>query len=226
MEIETLSETFPLFDVADPELLEWLATIAVEKEYAPKQKIITEDTWGNAVYFIFSGWVKVYQLREDENLTLDVLGKGGTFGEIAVLDEAPRYTNVVALTKVNILTIPAQRFLQFLFKDPQVHHRMLKLIIQRWRKVNQRLQLSQELPLVRVSNILLNLGETYGSDTSLGLEIFNFSPQEIADLSGVSLSDTEQVLERMAEKGWLQIDKKEQVLTLANHKQISQLIGN
>jgi hypothetical protein len=70
------------------------------------------------------------------------------------------------------------------------------------------------------------LGETYGSDTSLGLEIFNFSPQEIADLSGVSLGDTEQVLERMTEKGWLQIDKKEQILTLSNHKQISQLIGN
>jgi len=226
MEIETLSETFPLFDVADPDLLEWLTTVAVEKEYAPRQKIITEDAWGNAVYFILSGWVKVYQQRDDEILTLDVLGKGGIFGEIAVLDEAPRLTNVIALTKVNILTIPAQRFLQFLFKDAQVHHRMLKMIIKRWRKVNQRLQLSQEAPLVRVANILLNLGETYGSDTSLGLEIFNFSTHEISDLSGVSFEDTAQVLERMTEKGWLQIDKKEQILTLSNHKQISQLIGN
>ncbi len=226
MEIETLSATFPLFDVADPELLEWLATVAVEKEYAPRQKIVTEDAWGNAVYFIFSGWVKVYQKRESEILTLDLLGTGGMFGEIAVLDEAPRFTNVIALTKVSILSIPAQRFLQFLFKDAQVHHRMLKQIIQRWRKVNQRLQLAQELPLVRVANILLDLSETYGSDTSLGLEIFNFSPYEISDLAGVNFEDTEQVLERMTEKGWLQIDKKEQILTLSNHKQISQLIGN
>jgi CRP/FNR family transcriptional regulator, cyclic AMP receptor protein len=224
MEIETLSEIFPLFDTADPELVEWLTGVAVEKEYAPKQKIVTDDTWGNAVYFVISGWVKVYQLREDQNITLDILSKGGIFGEIAVLDEAPRFTNVVALTKVNILSISAQRFLQFLFKDAQVHHKMLKLVIQRWRKVNQRLQLAQEVPLVRVVNILLNLGETYGNDTSLGLEIFSLSPQEIADLSGASLEETEQVLERMTEKGWLQIDKKEQILTLSNHKQISQLI--
>ncbi|AFY73899.1 cAMP-binding protein [Synechococcus sp. PCC 7502] len=226
MEIETLSETFPLFDIADPELLEWLTGVAVEKEYAPKQKIITEDTWGNAVYFILSGWVKVCQQRESDSLTLDVLGVGGIFGETAVLDEAPRFTSVIALTRTNVLSIPAQRFLQFLFKDAQVHHRMLKLIIKRWRKVNQRLQLAQEAPLVRVANILLDLSETYGTDTTLGLEIFNLSSQEISDLAGVNLEDTEQVLERMGEKGWIQIDKKEQLLILSNHKQISQLIAN
>ncbi len=225
MEIETLKEIFPLFDTADPELLEWLSAVAIEKEFAPKQKIVTEDAWGNAVYFIITGWVKTSQLREEENITVEVLGRGGIFGEIAVLDEAPRFANVVALTKVNALSIPAQRFLQFLFKDAQVHHQMLKLVIQRWRQVNQRLYLAHESPLVRIVNILLSLGETFGSDTSLGLEIFNLSSQEIADLSGVSLEEAEQVLERMTEKGWLQSDKKEQILTLSNHKQILQLIN-
>lgn len=226
MEIEILSETFSLFNVADSELLDWLMSVAVVKEYAPKQKIITDDAWGNSVYFISSGWVKLYEQREEEILALDILGRGGMFGEVAVLDEAPRNTHVIALTKVSIFSVSAQRFLQFLFKDPQVHHRMLKLVIQKLSKISQRWHLIKESPLARIAHILLGIGESFGNDTGYGLEIFNLCAQEIADLCGLEPLEVDGVLERMVEKGWLQIDRKEQIMTLANYRQYSQLTGN
>jgi CRP/FNR family cyclic AMP-dependent transcriptional regulator len=165
MQTDTFSDIFPLFDAADSETLEWLLSVAVERDYPPGRAVLMEDAWGNAVYFIVSGWVKVRHIRNQDAITLAVLSRGDFFGEMAILDESPRSTDVVAYTPVRLLSIPAQRFIQFLFKDSQLHHRMLQLMVRRLRKANQRSQLRQEAPAVRIANVLVGLADTYGSST-------------------------------------------------------------
>ncbi len=223
MQTETFSEIFPLFDAADSETLDWLLSVAVERDYPPGRAVLMEDAWGNAVYFVLSGWVKVRHLRNQEAMTLAVLGKGDFFGEMAILDESPRSTDVVAFTPVRLLSIPAQRFIQFLFKDSQLHHRMLQLMVRRLRKTNQRSQFQQEAPAIRIANVLMGLADTYGVSTDAGLEIFNLPIKDVADLSSVGVEDSNKVIEKLKEKGWLQIDTKRQVMTLANAKQLAQL---
>ncbi|HBB32688.1 MAG TPA: transcriptional regulator, partial [Cyanobacteria bacterium UBA9273] len=127
MQTKAFSELFPLFNTANPETLEWLLSVGVEHEYPTGRAVLMEDAWGNAVYFIVSGWVKVRRLHGDDAVTLAILGKGDFFGEMAILDESPRSTDVVALSPVKLLSVSAQRFIQTLFKDPQLHHRMLQL---------------------------------------------------------------------------------------------------
>jgi len=223
MQIETFSETFPLFDAADAETLEWLLSVAVERDYPSGRAVLMEDAWGNAVYFILSGWVKVRHLNNQDAITLAILGKGDFFGEMAILDESPRSTDVVAFTPVRLLSIPAQIFIQFLFKDSQLHHRMLQLMVRRLRKANQSAQLRQAAPAVRIANILVGIADTYGTKTDAGTEIYNLPLKDIADLSSVSVDEINKVLDKLKEKGWLLIDPKNQVITLANPKQIAQL---
>lgn len=223
MQTETFSEIFPLFGAADSETLEWLLSVAVERDYPPGRAVLMEDAWGNAVYFILSGWVKVRHLRSQEAMTLAILSKGDFFGEMAILDESPRSTDVVAFTPVRVLSIPAQRFIQFLFKDSQLHHRMLQLMVKRLRQTNQRSQLRQEAPAVRIANVLMGIANNYGVSADMGAEIFNVPVKDIADLASVNVDDTNKVIEKLKEKGWIQVDTKRQVLILSNPKQMAQL---
>ena len=223
MQTESFKEQFPLFDAASPETLEWLLSEAVERDYPPNRAVLMEDAWGNAVYFILSGWLKVRFLSGQDDTTLAMLSNGDFFGEMAILDESPRSTDVVAFTAVRVLTIPAQRFIQFLFKDPQLHHRMLQLMVRRLRKANQRTQLRQQVPAVRIASVILGLGETYGSNVDGGIEMFSLPLKDIADLSEVSVDDTNKVVDKLKEKGWLLVDPKRQVLSIANLKQMQQL---
>jgi CRP-like cAMP-binding protein len=225
MQTEPFSEIFPLFEAADDETLEWLLSVADEDDYPANQTVLVEEAWGNAVYFILSGWVKVRYLRDRGSIVLDMLGKGDFFGEMAILDEPPRDLDVVACTNVRLLSVPAQRFIQFLFKDAQLHHRMLQLTVKRLRQNNQRLQLLQEPPNVRIANILMNLAENYGKATDTGLEIFNLPVEDIADLANVNAEEAGKAIEKLIEKGWLQIDPKAQAINLPNPKQIAQLVA-
>ena len=158
MQTAAFSELFPLFKGANPETLEWLLSVAVKHEYPSDRLVLMEDAWGNAVYFVVSGWVKVRRrLSPDNSVTLAILGRGDFFGEMAILDESPRSNDVVALSPVRLISISAQRFIQTLFKDPQLHHRMLQLMVKRLRQTNVRYQLRHRPSAIKLANTLVEL---------------------------------------------------------------------
>lgn len=225
MQPEAFSELFNLFDVASPETVEWLLSVSTEHEYPADRAVLMEDAWGNAVYFIKSGWVKVRRHAGDGSVTLAVLGPGDFFGEMAILDESPRSTDVVALSPVKLMSISAQRFIQTLFKDAQLHHRMLQLMVQRLRLTNFRFQLGDQPPAVKLANTLAALGEAYGQASETGTEIFKISTQDLADVTGISEDEADKIMEKLAEKGWLKIDSDRGAILLTNMKQLTQLAG-
>jgi CRP-like cAMP-binding protein len=228
MQTEAFSELFPLLTAANSETLEWLLSVAVEHEYPANRAVLMEDAWGNAVYFIVSGWVKVRRLsgsNEDNVVTLAILGKGDFFGEMAILDESPRSTDVSALSSVKLISISAQRFIQTLFKDPQLHHRMLQLMVRRLRQTNIRFQLHHKPPAVKLANTLVALGENYGQESHHGTEIFNIPSKDLADVSDIGVEETAKIMEKLGSKGWIKIDPANQSMYLVNMKQLMHLAG-
>jgi CRP/FNR family transcriptional regulator, cyclic AMP receptor protein len=225
MQTEDFSELFPLFNTANPETVEWLLSVAVEHEYPAGRAVLMEDSWGNAVYFVVSGWIKVRRTAGEDAATLAILGPGDFFGEMAVLDESPRSTDVVALSQVKLLSISAQRFIQTLFKDPQLHHRMLQLMVRRLRQTNLRFQLRQQPPAVKLANTLVSLGENYGKPAGNSTEIFNVPVKDLAEVTGIGMEETNKIMEKLNSKGWIKIDPTKQTMALVNLKQLSNLAG-
>ena len=223
MQIKAFNELFPLFNTANPETLEWLLSVVVEHQYPAGRAVLMEDAWGNAVYFVVSGWVKVRRLYGENVFTLAILGKGDFFGEMAILDESPRSTDVIALSEVKLLSVSAQRFIQTLFKDPQLHHRMLQLMVRRLRQTNIRLQQRHQPPAVKLANTLIGLAENYGQPTDQGTEILNLSHKDLADITDISVEDTAKIMEKLDSKGWIKIDPANQILCLSNLKQLTHL---
>lgn len=224
MESNELSELFPLFNTASPETLEWFLSVAEEEEYAKNRVIITEGTWGQAVYFVVSGWVKFQCLDGSKDFTLEIWGRGEFFGEMAILNENPRSTDVIALSSVKLLAVSAQRFLQTLYKDSQIQHRMLQLMARRIHQYQNRFQLRHKPPKVKLAKVLIYLADSYGIITDQGTEIYHISNRDLADLTDIEVEEAEAIIDKLQSKGWLEIDDSNQVLCLTNLKQITHLI--
>lgn len=225
METKAFSELFQRFETADPETLELLLAGAVEHEYPKNRTVLMEDAWGNALYFVVSGWVKVRRLSGENFLTLAILGKGDFFGEMAILDESPRSTDVIALSNVKLLSVSAQRFIQTLFKDPQLHHRILQLMVRRVRQSNIRFQLRNQPPAVKLAKTLISLAASYGQKTAQGTTILNIPYQDLADVSDIGIEETQKIIETLKMKQWVEIDPKNSYLRIVNIKQLTHLAG-
>ncbi|MER3490932.1 MAG: transcriptional regulator [Mastigocladus sp. ERB_26_2] len=225
MHTEVFSELFPLMSTANPQTLEWLLSVAVEHEYPAGRAVLMEDAWGNAVYFVVSGWVKVRRTIGEDSVALAILGRGDFFGEMAILDESPRSTDVIALSSVKLLSISRERFIHILFKDPQLHHRMLQLMVRRLRHANVRLQMRSSPPAVKLAHTLVSLGESYSEESHKGREIFNISFKDLADVTEIGVEETTKIMEKLDEKGWIKIDTTNQVVHLINFRQLMNLAG-
>ncbi|MDM9382851.1 Crp/Fnr family transcriptional regulator [Chlorogloeopsis sp. ULAP01] len=225
MYTEVFSELFPLMSTANPQTLEWLLSIAVEHEYPTGRAVLMEDAWGNAVYFVVSGWVKVRRTVGEGSVALAILSRGDFFGEMAILDESPRSTDVIALSPVKLLSVAREKFIQILFKDPQLHHRMLQLMVRRLRHANVRLQMRSSPPAVKLAHTLVSLGENYAHQTAKGKEIFHIPFKDLADVTEIGVEETTKIMEKLHEKGWIKIDTVNQAIFLVNFRQLMNLAG-
>ena len=138
-------------------------------------------------------------------------------------------SDVSALSNVKLISISAQRFIQTLFKDPQLHHRMLQLMVRRLRQTNIRFQLRHKPPAVKLANTLVALGENYGQQSNSGTngstEIFNIPPKDLADVSDIGVEETSKIMEKLDSKGWIKTDLATQSMHLMNMKQLMHLAG-
>ena len=145
---------------------------------------------------------------------------------MAILDESPRSTDVIALSPVQLLSISAQRFIQTLFKDPQLHHRMLQLMVQRLRQTNLRFQRRHQPPAVKLANTLVGLSENYGQASENGVDIYKIPFKDLADVTDIGVEEATKIMEKLDDKGWLKIDPDEPVIRLINLKQLTHLAGH
>jgi len=223
METQAVSELFPLFNTANTETIEWLLSVAEKEEYEQDSLLVTEDTWGRAVFFIVSGWVKIRSISGRGEATLQILSQGDYFGEMAVLDESLRAVEAIALSEVQLLSISAQRFLQILFKEPQLQHRMLQLTVRKLKQLYSRLQLQHLPPKIKLVKILIFLSENYGHPTEKGSRLLQIPQQDLADIAGINLEDTSYLLDKFQSKGWIEIDDRDRALYLTNLRQLHHL---
>src|SRR5438093_10706764 len=102
----------PLFARLDQRELTILAHVARERHYAAGQDIVRQGEGGIGVYLLVEGRVRMLrQTADGGERQLDEVGPGAIFGELAVLDEAPRVATVRAVDGCTCLVLPKWEFL-------------------------------------------------------------------------------------------------------------------
>jgi CRP/FNR family transcriptional regulator, cyclic AMP receptor protein len=175
----------------------------VLRTHPANQVILLENDWGSSVYFILAGWVKIRTYNLDgKEVTLNIVGNGELFGEMAALDEVPRSTDVITLVPTVIGNMPAQDFVQLLNTEPQAGIRLAQLMARRLRQVNRRLRLRESDSMSRVADVLLFLAE------GQGIEIPNLPHRELSSLSGLARETVTRVLSKLERKALIVREKE------------------
>jgi CRP/FNR family cyclic AMP-dependent transcriptional regulator len=192
-----------------PELgVEKALTHLVTRTHPANQVILLENDWGGSVYFIINGWVKIRTYNLDgKEVTLNIIGRGELFGEMAALDEVPRSTDVITLAATTIASIPAQDFVSLLQTEPLAGMRLAQLMARRLRQVNRRLRLRESDSQSRVADTLLFLAEGQGKQENSGTEIPNLPHRELSSLSGLARETVTRVLTKLEKKGLIVRDQ-------------------
>jgi hypothetical protein len=93
-------------------------------------RIVTEGEEGEELYIVRSGEVAV-QHGED---VLARVGPGSVFGELAVLDPAPRSADVVATTDTDLLILDRTTLLDLMGRRPEVAADIITMLVRRLRE--------------------------------------------------------------------------------------------
>lgn len=198
----------PFFEGLPDSTIEKAIAHVVLRNHPANQVILLENDWGSSVYFILNGWVKIRTYNLDgKEVTLNILGKGELFGEMAPLDEVPRSTDVITLAPTVIGNMPAQDFVQLLNSEPEAGIRLAQLMARRLRQVNRRLRLRESDSTSRVADILLFLADGQGKRGQNGTEIPNLPHRELSSLSGLARETVTRVLSKLEKKGLIVRDR-------------------
>ncbi|HPO50580.1 MAG TPA: Crp/Fnr family transcriptional regulator [Spirochaetota bacterium] len=186
--------------------------------YKKDDIIFCEYEPGNVFYFLLEGRVKVTKILADTEKTLDVLQPGEIFGEMAILEEAPRSATMVAMDDVKVLEFNKANFEGILTSKPELAIKLLKIFARRIYDQKRRLMiLTLTEPEAKVADVFLMLAENMNLNLSETKEVeFKITMEDVANWCGMDKARTNQILAHYAKQSRLVISQNKIVVTNIN----------
>ncbi len=141
-------KTVPFFDELSNRQLKNVSGIMFERNYEADELIFEEEQPGAALFLILDGKVAIEICREDKTVNLAVLEKGAFFGEMALIDEAPRSADARALERTRALALYRSDLSELIQRDPQTACQIYRALAS---MISDRLRLTNELVRTGVS---------------------------------------------------------------------------
>ena len=201
--IESL-RTIPLFSSVSDEDLHSLASLLIERRFPKHKTVVEEGLPGDYMYVIREGRMKVTKLSGDgREKILELLNAGDFFGEMSLLDSAPRSASVKALTDVRILALARNDFLKLLLGGPDLALAVIQELTRRLRQVDEQ---ASSLSFQRVRERTQGLLTRLATEKSLmegRLATPALTHQQIADMIGTSRETVTRAVKTLKQQGWL-----------------------
>lgn len=143
--------TASIFERLQAEDLSPLARVAEVEDYGAGEVIFAEGDPGDALYVVARGRVAISHGGKQ----LATLGVGEAFGEMAVLDEAPRSASATALESTEVLRIGSEEFYEVLREQSEIAEGVIRMLSRRLREANEGRAAGSrmsELPMLRTSD--------------------------------------------------------------------------
>ena len=128
--VETLA-TVPLFSACSKKELQLVAKSAEHVTVAPGSVVVTEGAAGAEFFVIIDGRARV----ERHGREVATLGPGSFFGDLALLDRAPRNASIIADSELDLAKL-GQRAFDVLLEQPGFSKKLLAGLARRLRQAD------------------------------------------------------------------------------------------
>lgn len=204
-----------LFSTLKEDQVEAISRILYVNSYYKNQLIFQENDAGNALFIVLKGRVKICLYDEEgREYVLDVVGKDGFFGELALIDELPRSANAVAMESSELLVVKRQDFMKVLLDNPTITIEILKVLSQRLRVADERIRW---LAFLNVEGRILKYLSEIGSRSGIRVKdyvILEKGPTqiEIANSCGCSRETVSRMVASLIKKGLISVRRRQYTL--------------
>jgi CRP/FNR family transcriptional regulator/CRP/FNR family cyclic AMP-dependent transcriptional regulator len=204
-----------LFASLTDQALSNLAARVRLRTYRRGEVLFHKDDPGTSLFLVKAGRVKISVFSsEGKEAVFTVHGPGDVFGELALLDGAPRSATATALEPSRLLTVDRAAFVAFLREQPDASLILLGDLAARVRRLSSQVEDLMFLDIPgRLARTLLRLGEQYGRVTPRGVEIdLQITQTELGGMVGATRVSVNRLLHWFAERGLIAMDERRIVL--------------
>lgn len=190
----------PLLAGLDEAQLDALAAGSVRRNYPRGRTIVAEGEPSQSLYILLSGRAKVQRSdAEGKEVILAVLGSGDWFGEMSMIDDAPRSASVITLESCDFMAIEKSSFKTMLMQSPEVSMAVMRGLVNRLREADRKIETLALLDVYgRVARVLLDFAEEVNGEKI----VRNRLPrQEIAKMIGASREMVSRVMKGLETDG-------------------------
>ena len=124
-------KSIPMFSDLDVFTLQQIQKISVYKKISVGETIIVEGEEGTNLYIVITGKVGVFK----GGILINEIGKGGLFGEMAIIEKQRRSATIMTIEDTNFLIIEGDDFVKLLERNSSISMSVIKTLTGRLRKM-------------------------------------------------------------------------------------------
>lgn len=177
------------------------------KQYPRGRMIFCEYEPGNNFYLIQEGRVQITKVMGSIEKAIDILQPGEVFGEMAILEEAPRSASAIALDDVTLLEFNRANFEVLMQGNPQIALTLLKTFVKRIHDQRRRFLILKLNDIqARVADVFLMFfeGQTNKSKDQNKFEVA-ITANDVAHWAGLSPDKVKAVINQFAKQRRLEV---------------------
>lgn len=192
----------PLLAGLSEQQLDLLAAGSTRRNFPRGRTIVAEGEPSNSMYILLSGRAKVQRSdSEGKEVILAVLGSGDWFGEMSMIDDAPRSASVITLESCDFMAIEKASFKQMLLQSTEVCMAVMRGLVGRLREADRKIETLALLDVYgRVARVLLDFSEEVDGERIVKHRL---PRQEIAKMIGASREMVSRVMKGLETDGFV-----------------------
>lgn len=144
-EIIPFLRRIPLFSSLPDDDLGQLAAVVEEVRLDAGEMLFAEGDTGDRAYIVQDGRLEIIKSSSGREVLLSVRHAGEVFGELALLEEAPRMAGARARTDSTLLTLHKEHLDELLGHSPSAARAMLQTVLAHWRNTEALLRQNEKM---------------------------------------------------------------------------------
>jgi CRP/FNR family transcriptional regulator, cyclic AMP receptor protein len=199
-----LLRNVPLFAVLTENQLELLTSVVSRRSFPRSTTIIAAGDMTDSLYVVISGRLKVMMTDDDGGeVILAILGSNEFFGEMGLLDDAPRSASVVAIEPCELLSLSKKDFKKCMAENFEMTMTVLRGIVKRLREADKKIGSLALMDVYgRVARLLLEMSETIDGQKVVTKKL---AKQDIAKMIGASREMVSRVMKDLQTGGFIEV---------------------